>query len=112
MAFKENEIAELKLINPNLSLAQEGGSQFILIKDLALPEGCTPTKVDALLCPTMRDGYQSRLYLSEQISGCPVRNWNGQLRHLERNWFAISWQVPGGLRLAETLLVHLKAFRT
>lgn len=111
MNFNEDEIAELKLINPNLSTAQEGGNQFILISGLSLPSGCQPQLVDALLCPTMREGYNSRLYLSAQITGCPFRNWNGQLRLLGRNWFAISWQVPGGLRLAETLLVHLNAFR-
>jgi len=111
MNFDEDEIAELKLISPNLSVAQEGGSQFILISALLLPSGCQPKSVDALLCPTFRDGYNSRLYFSDKITGSPARNWNGQLRLLERNWFAISWQVPGGLRLAEILLVHLNAFR-
>lgn len=111
MQFNENDIAELKLISPDLSFAQEGGSQFILIKGLLLPSGCNPQRVDALLCPNPREGYNSRLYFSEKISGCPDRNWNGNLRVLEKNWCAISWQVPPGLRLAEALLVHLNAFR-
>lgn len=112
MNFNEDEIAELKLLAPDLSSAQEGGNHFILIKGLKLPSGCCPTTVDALLCPRMREGYNSRLYFSEKITGCPERNWNGQLRLLEKNWFAISWQVPTGMRLSETLLVHLKAFRS
>jgi hypothetical protein len=112
MIFNEDEIAELKMINPNLGTAQEGGNHFILISGLLLPSGCQPGIVDALLCTSMREGYNSRLYLSEQIAGCPARNWNGQLRLLDRNWFAISWQVPPGLRLAESLLVHLNAFRS
>ncbi len=111
MNFDATQIKELKQITPNLSYAQEGGYSFILIEGLQLPDGCKPQVVDALLCPTARDGYESRLFLSTQISGCPARNWNGNIRALERNWYAISWRVPTGLRLSEILLVHLKAFR-
>lgn len=111
MNFSENEIEELKRIAPNLSFAQEGGYTFILIERLRLPDDCMPEIVNALLCPTPREGYQSRLYFSENITGCPVRNWNGNIRVLERNWYAISWQVPSELRLAEMLLIHLKALR-
>ena len=39
------------------------------------------------------------------------RNWNGNLRALERNWCAISWQMQPGLRLAEMLINHLNALR-
>ena len=112
MNFDETQIIELKNITPNLSIAEEGGYEFILIEGLKLPDGCQPTVVDALLCPTPREGYQSRLYFSEKIGGCPARNWNGNIRVLERNWYAISWQVPSGLKLFEILFVHLKALRT
>jgi hypothetical protein len=110
MNFDEKQIAELKKITPNLSYAQEGGYDYILIENLHLPDGCQPQIVDALLCPTPRDGYQSRLFFSVQITG-QARNWNGNIRVLERNWFAISWQVPPGLRLYEILLVHLRSLR-
>lgn len=111
MSFNEAQLDELKLIAPNLSSSQEGGYNYILIEKLVLPSGCNPPVVDALLCPEPREGYQSRLFLSEQITGCPGRNWNGRIRVLNKNWYAISWQVPNGLRLAEALLIHLKAFR-
>jgi len=111
MNFDENQIAELKKITPNLSIAQEGGYDFILIENLQLPEGCQPAVVDALLCPTPREGYESRLFFPAQITGCPARNWNGNIRVLERNWYAMSWKVLSGLRLYEILLVHLKALR-
>ncbi len=111
MNFDENQIEELKKITPDLSFAQEGGYSFILIKDLNLPDGCSPSVVDALLCPTQRDGYESRLFFSSIITGCPARNWNGNIRVLEKNWHAISWQVPAGLKLFEILLVHLKSLR-
>ena len=111
MDFDEIQIEELKQIAPNLSMAQEGGYQYILIKDLKLPEGCSPSIVDALLCSKPRDGYESRLFFSAQISGCPARNWNGHIRVLEKNWYAISWKVPSGQRLYEILLIHLNSLR-
>lgn len=111
MIFSEEEISELKTIAPNLSIAQEGGYTYILISGLLLPDCCQPTIVDALLCSLPREGYNSRLFFSEQIAGGSVRNWNGNIRVLGRNWFAISWQTQPGLRLAEILSVHLKALR-
>lgn len=111
MNFDEKQIEDLKRIAPNLSKAEEGGYSFILIEGLVLPPNCTPNKVDALLCPSpIREGYQSRLYLSSKISGCPPRNWNGNIRLLNRNWHAISWQTLPNLTLSQMLLTHLKAF--
>lgn len=111
MVFDETQIAELKRIAPNLSIAEEGGYTFIHIEGIILPYGCVPQTVDALLCPTMREGYQSRLFFSQQITGCPQRNWNSNIRVLEKNWYAISWQTPTGLKLNEMLLIHLKALQ-
>lgn len=111
MEFDETQIAELKRITPNLSTAQEGGYSFILIEGLRLPDGCNPQVINALLCPQMREGYQSRLFFDQQITGCPQRNWNGNIRVLEKNWYAISWQTPSGLKLNEMLIAHLKALQ-
>lgn len=111
MDFEKDQIAELKLIAPDLSVAQEGGFTFIHITNLCMPEGCTPQVVNALLCPEPRDGYSSRLFLSEQISNRSGLNWNGNIRVLEKNWYAISWQTQPGHRLAEMLILHLKPFR-
>jgi hypothetical protein len=111
MSFPQDQIDELKRIAPNLSMAEEGGIPYILIKQYELPSGCQPSTVDLLLCPKPRDGYESRLFFPQVIGGIPSRNWNGRLRALERNWCAISWRVPGGLRLTEILLIHLKALQ-
>ena len=111
MIFPQDQIDELKKIAPNLSHANEGGYDFIKIEGLKLPDGCEPSEVDALLCPAPREGYNCRLYVSIQITGCPSRNWNGNLRVLGQNWYAVSWQTTTSLRLAEMLQVHLKAFR-
>jgi len=111
MEFPKDQIDELKSIAPSLSIAEEGGYTYIHIKDLKLPEGCEPAVVDALLCPVSRDGYCSRLFFSSRIS-CPVPglNWNGNIRVLGSNWYAISWRTTQTYRLLETLIIHLKAF--
>jgi hypothetical protein len=112
MDFNAEELDELRQIAPNVSVSTEGGYTYLYIQELALPEGCEPEHADVLLCPSPKDGYQTRLFFSSKIKGCgPQRNWNGNIRALEKNWFAISWCTSPGLRLAEMLLVHLKALR-
>jgi len=113
MNFSENQINGLKSITPNLKTVQEGGYSYFYIEGLKLPEGCLPNIVDALLCPTPLPNYQSRLYFSSKISGLGSsgRNWNGKLRAIGQNWFAISWQTKSGLSLVEMLSIHLKALK-
>ena len=107
-----DQLRELIELCPDVKSAVEAGVQFYFLPMLRMPAGVVPAQVDALLCPTERDGYASRLFLSTQVSGCkkPL-NWNGQIRILERNWFAVSWRTAAGLRLAQMVLVHLDAFR-
>lgn len=112
MTLPTDEIEELKRITPDLLITEEGGIPYILIQQLQLPDGCNPAVTDVLLCPRPRDGYESRLFFPQVITGIPQRNWNGKLRAAERNWCAISWKVPQGLRLAEMLLIHLNALKS
>jgi hypothetical protein len=109
--FPKDQLDELKEIAPDLSAAEEGGITYILIKDLKMPANCNPSIVDALLCPTARDGYSSRLFFSQKITGCPERNWNGQIRLLDKTWYAISWQTKPGASLKDMLINHLNPFR-
>lgn len=113
MDFNEDQVKELKSIAPDLSIAQEGGYTYIRIDNLQLPDYCKPNVVNALLCPSQRDGYASTLFYSAQINGLPkTPNWNRvNVRILGENWYAISWRVNSGLRLAEMLIVHLNALR-
>jgi hypothetical protein len=112
VSFLEDEINELKLAFSGLSTASEGGARFILMPQLELPDGCDPVVVDALLCPTARDGYPSRLYVAERVKhGGPGQNWNGEQMILGRRWFALSWRTHGAdRRLAAILAGHLEAF--
>ena len=109
---RSSELDELLQLCPELQQAEEAGVMYYLLPQLAMPTGVTPARVDALLCPTPRDGYQSRLYLSDRVAGGKqLLNWNAQIRVLERNWQAVSYRTPGGLRLAQMVAIHLGAFR-
>jgi len=68
MAFDQDQIDELKTCHPEIAAVEDGGTEFILIRNLKLPDGCNPQVVDALLCPSPRSGYSSRLFLSSQVT--------------------------------------------
>lgn len=108
----KSELEELLELCPEALESEEAGVTFYLLPQLEMPIGRSPARVDALLCPSARDGYSSRLFLAEQVSaGTKTLNWNRQIRVLERNWFAVSWRTPSGLRLAQMVAIHLEAFR-
>lgn len=113
MTFPQDELDELKHLYGDIQRADEGGSPYFLVTGLPLPEGCTPRRVDALLCPAPRDGYPSRLFFAERPSSRSSPNWNGQVRILERNWFAFSWKINASepLRLAQVIQAHLRGLR-
>jgi hypothetical protein len=107
-----DNLQELRSLCPEAKQASEGAIDFVLLPGLALPSGCSSSSIDCLLCLGPRDGYESRLFFAQPVSSREPRNWNGQnIRILERNWFAYSWRVPGGLRPIETLIAHLQALR-
>jgi hypothetical protein len=112
MEFPPDQIEELKAIASGVQESQEGGFLYFLLPSLQLPSGCKPEKIDAILCPMIRDGYPSRLFFAEQITAPVCRNWNVRgVRILERNWYAFSWTVQKGLRLAQMIGAHLKGLR-
>lgn len=101
------QMEELKRFYPNARLVTEGGIQYIYIPDLKLPSGCTPEIIEALLCPVLRDGYHTRLFYSEKITGIPQKNWNGNIRICDRNWLSYSWKSREGMGLLEMIRYHL-----
>src|SRR5260370_42620450 len=111
MGLPEDQIAELKKFYREILAANEGGITYLLLRDAALPSGCTPARMDLLLCPFERDGYSSRLYFAERVQCVKALNWNSGVRVLERNWSAFSWRVAGGLRLLQMVQEHLRALR-
>lgn len=110
--YPEDQVAELKLLCPDVSRVEEAGCTFLLLPGLYLPEGCNPARTDALLCPTPRDGYASRLFFAERVQSKPERNWNATgVRIAERNWHAYSWKTNPNLRLAQMVAAHLRALQ-
>lgn len=110
MGFAEDQAEELKRLFPGVKYCEEGGCDYFLLPRLVLPEGCAPSLVDALLCPTPRDGYSSRLFFAEKIQARGNPNWNGTaFRILERNWQVYSWRTHcDSLRLAQMIPEHLR----
>lgn len=108
------QVEGLKKYCTSVGLTREGGSEYFLLEDLRLPEGCVPQTCDALLrpSPTPGDGYPSRLYLSVKVESPFTRNWNCiNARVIERTWFAYSWMVATPPpTLVELLLSHLAGF--
>lgn len=111
--FSQDEVEELLSVSPKALQFEEGGQTFLLLPNHRLPDGCSPTHVDLLLCPEPREGYSSRLYFSQPVTSKTPRNWNGQnVRIGERNWFAFSWRGPEGrLRPLQLLGLHLGGLR-
>lgn len=114
MAFEQDQIDELKCLYSNLQVAEEGGQEFILIPQLPLPHGCVPQIVDGLLCPSVRDGYSSRLFLSSKVTHKgPGQSWNANgVVIVGRQWWAVSWRTNNNdQRLLGMVTAHLLAFK-
>lgn len=110
MDFSSDQIEELKVLSPGVQCCHESGYTYFLIPNLALPEGCIPSRADALLCPMPRDGYVSRLFFPQKIVTRSSLNWNANgVRIVERNWYAFSWNVRhSNLRPAQMVAAHLR----
>lgn len=112
MEFPLDQMKELLAIFPGTEYGEEAGVGYFLIPSLSLPPGRTPASCDALLCPAGRDGYPSRLFLSQPVATPAGLNWNANnVRVFEQNWFAVSWRISAGLRLVQMVRAHLDAFR-
>lgn len=107
------QIAALKTLYPEISAAEEGQWTFLRIEKLGLPDGANPQTVTALLCPTLRDGYQSRLFLSAKVTHQGKgTNWNADgVVILGERWWAVSWQTKPDRTLLEMIQDHVEAFR-
>ena len=113
MSYSAEQVAELKTLCPDAAQCEEGGTTVFVLPSLVLPAGCTPGVVDALLWPVMRDNYPSRLYLSMLVVKPGAQpNWNSNIRILEKNWHAFSWNLHcSDLRLAQMVAEHLRGLR-
>lgn len=107
MNSAEEQFLEVQRFYPDAIIIPEGGVNYVFIPDLELPSGCVPQKIDALLCPVLKNGYQSRLFYTQKIEGIASRNWNGNLRLCDRTWVSFSWKSKDGMSLLEMMRYHL-----
>jgi hypothetical protein len=99
----------LKALCPVVCQGEEGQTIYFLLPGLQTPDG---SRVDALLCPTARDGYEFRLFFAEKVASKNPLNWHFNGRILERNWHAFSWKANRtDLRLAQMVSLALAALR-
>lgn len=116
MSFPDDQIQELKACFPNVAIGKEGDIEYLLLPQCQLPDGCEPPVLDALLCPTSRDGYPSRLFFAEKvIHKGKGQNWNPKksVVILGREWWAISWKIAhGNERLLSKVIAHEEALKS
>ena len=105
-----SDFDEMKVLYPDARKVTENGQEYIHLPILHLPSGCQPAVVEALLCPSQRDGYATRLFLSSPVVG-KGNNWS-QHHVANRTWHTWSWKdVAAGQTLVQILLGHLDAFK-
>jgi hypothetical protein len=114
MEIKADQLSDLQAVYPEVEVLEEGAVPVLLIKNLRLPDGCEPEWLNALLWPFPRDGYPSRLFLSQKINHKGKgTNWNADgVPIVGLKWWAVSWKTN---RTDQSLLsmmgTHLDAFR-
>lgn len=106
------EIVKLRSVCRDAELWTEGGQPAAFLPGLTITKpGKGSMQVDALLWPHMRDGYTTRLYLSQQIPWSIGGQWTCCVVQ-GRTWHACSWNnVPANLPWIEILANHLRAFQ-
>lgn len=105
----EQDIEELQAVCEGARMMSEGGCEFAYLPHLKIPHADGTIVRDALLCLQQRDGYLTRLYLSEQVPG-RGNNWTPH-RILDRAWHTWSWNHVPADRPAVVLAQHLRALR-
>lgn len=102
------EFVGLKAMHGGAVLLTEGGQPVVLLPAFSFTAGGQVQTMDLLLVPFNHSGYVTRLFFERQIAGRGA-NWK-QLRVVERNWWAPSWNhVPASMKWTQMLLAHLRA---
>ena len=104
------EIEELARSYGAVQVLPEAGFEFIHLETLRFLSDGDQVEVEGLLCPQMRDGYATRLFLGRPFTN-KGQNWT-QHQILGRPWHSWSWKdIRADQRLIQILLGHLKALR-
>jgi hypothetical protein len=105
------EVEKLRNLCPLAELMTEGGQTAVYMPGVQFQAGTARVTRDLLLWPAPRDGYLTRLFLSQKVTGSVGRAWTA-FTLCGRSWWAVSWQgVPANLPWIEVLANHLRAFQ-
>lgn len=110
MTIADDRLSPLRGLCASVQALQEGGLDYIYLKNLSVRVAGAVHVVDALLCPTGNGGYLTRLFLSAAF---PQRGANWSVHQiLGRPWHTWSWNgVPADLPLLQMLMCHLDALK-
>ena len=114
MPLPQDQLEELTATFSGIATVEEGGLTYVVFEQITLPANCSPAAVRALLCPVPRDGYPSRLFLSQKVEHRGRgQNWNAAgVVIIGLQWWAASWKINAtNQRLMNMVGSHLEAFR-
>jgi hypothetical protein len=104
-------LASLRNLSPQAELMTEGGQTVVFLPSVQFEAKGSAVTRNLLLWPGPRDGYLTRLFLSEQAASTATRAWTAYSL-CGGTWWAVSWQgVPADLPWIEILAGHLGAFK-
>jgi hypothetical protein len=109
MNFSHDEARELADTFPGTARAEEAGVAYFRIPDVMLPDGCSPSPMTLLLCPSPLGGYEYRLFFAERVNTPAAKNWNSSIHILGRTWHTFSWQAREKVTLTQMVARLLRA---
>ena len=109
MSFSPEDVRELAETFPGTERGEEAGVTYFRIPEVTLPDGCSPSQVTLLLCPSHVGGYDYRLFFSQKVRTPTNKNWNGSIHILGQTWHAFSWQAKEKVSLTQMVARLLRA---
>jgi hypothetical protein len=109
MSFSPEDVRELADTFPGTERAEEAGVTYFRIPEVTLPDGCSPSKMTLLLCPSHVGGYDYRLFFAEKVNTPTNKNWNASSHILGQTWHAFSWQAKEKVSLTQMVARLLRA---
>ncbi|MFL5241563.1 MAG: hypothetical protein ACJ8FY_05600 [Gemmataceae bacterium] len=109
MSFSAEEVQELAATFPGTEKAEEASVTYFRIPDVTLPDGCGPSPMTLLLCPSHVGGYDYRLFFAEKVKTPKDKNWNASNHILGQTWHAFSWQAKEKVSLTQMVARLLRA---
>lgn len=115
MPYPQEQIQDLiNTFGVDVTEIHEGGYEYVYIRGLKMPAGCTPNTTDVLFCPVphFSANYESRLFFKDQVqhpNQIPGRpNWLQSQYILGRQWYNFSYRGVVSGSYSDMVLNHLR----